>query len=84
MAFSCDEYGANCKDSEGVDHIKDGGIEDGLMTEDRGDDGIAHESHITEHYGKPHGTFIFLSRGHITRQEEGSASQYEIGDDADA
>ena len=49
LVLASDEDCADGKDGKSVDYIKDGGIEDGLMTEDGGDDGIAHEPHITKH-----------------------------------
>ena len=84
LVLAGDENRADSKDGKGVDHIKDSGIENGLMTEDGGDNGITHEPHITEHQGETDGSLIFLLSGHVTRQEEGDAGQYEIGDDADA
>ena len=78
-----DEQRADGEDGEGVDDVEHGGIEDGLVAEDGGDDGIAHEADVAVHQGEADGALVALPPRQVARQQEGYGGEQGVGDDAD-
>ena len=79
-----DEDGADGEDGEGVDHIEHSSIEHSFVTEDAGDDGIAHEADVAEHEGESDGAFVGFLLGEQAWKPEGHGGEQHVGDGADA
>ena len=79
-----DEDGADGEDGEGVDHVEHGGIEHGFVSEDAGDDGVAHEADVAEHHGEAQDALVVFPLGEESGQPDGDARQEDVGEGADA
>ena len=71
------------EDGKRVDDVEDGGIEHGLVAEDGGDDGIAHEADVAEHQREAHDALVLLLPRQIAGQQERHRRKHDVGDDAD-
>lgn len=62
-----DERDSEDEDEERVGDIEERGVEDSLMAKDGGDDGIAEEAHIGEHYHETEETALNIVAGEEAR-----------------
>ncbi len=61
--LALDEHHACRKDEEGVGHIEQGCIKDGLRTEDARYDRVADEAHVGKHQGKAYHALVVMVLG---------------------
>lgn len=78
------EHHTGREDEEGIGHIQQGGIENGLGAEDGGDDGIADESHIGKHQREADHPLLITVLGYKPRHPEAEHQQHDVGEETDS